>query len=485
MSFSVLSDEALINSSTILDNIFITDFMPYADEVAIKVYIYGLFQCANRTGRDNDINDIAIALGVEQKQIVDSVKYWENAGVIRILNENPLRVEYLPLKLLPSKVRKHDPEKYRDFVSQLEKMILTRTLTPNELIKFVDTLEEYKISPDAMLMIAHYCINLKGSNIHSNYILTVAKAWANEGVKTAGQVEAKLKELEATTDDIRQIFFALGLKSSPDFEDKQYFIKWNTSWGYDLESILFVAKLCKKRGGIKKLDSLLDSFYRLGIFTLADIKSYSEYIESTRNLAININKTIGVYYENVDTIVEQYISPWLQKGFEAVGLKLVATYCLKHTIKTLEGMNDQIEKLYASGIVSPEAIANHYEQLKLTDERIKEILKNLGTSRMVTNSDRDYYNTWTNMWGMSDEIIDFAVSRASGKSGSISYLNYLIASFKEAGAKTVSECEKISQTPSKIGGNSQNSQHISDRHIYSKEEINKLFDMEDESKFDI
>ena len=99
---------------------------------------------------------------------------------------------------------------------------MARPLTPNELLKYIEVVEDYKISKEAMVLIAKYCVNSKGQNINSNYILTVAKAWANEGIKSIEQVELKLKEMEAQSENMRAVFFALGLKSLPDFEDKQY-----------------------------------------------------------------------------------------------------------------------------------------------------------------------------------------------------------------------------------------------------------------------
>lgn len=484
MPFSALSHEALLNNSTIIDNMFITDFMPNADEIAVKVYLYGLVLCASKVTTNNSLDNVSLALGVERKLVVDAIKYWEQVGAVKITSENPLEFEYLPLKSILAKPRKYNPNKYSDFVAQIENIILARPLTPNELLKYIEVVEDYKITTEAMLLIAKYCVDSKNQNVPTNYILTVAKAWANEGITTVEQVETKLKEMESQTETMRQVFFALGLKSTPDFEDKQYYIKWTTSWGYDLESILFAAKLCKKRGGIKKLDSTLDNFYKLGLFTLADIQKQSEYIEYTRNLAININKTIGVYYENIDTIVEQYVSIWLGKGYDATGLKRIATYCLKRNVKSLEGMDNIVCDLYSKGIVTDSSICDYFEEQKRIDERIKQILQTIGTSRLVTNTDRDYYNTWKNVWGMDDSIIDYAAQKSCGKSFSFAYLNSLMATYKQNNVKSIEDCEKIAINPSKIGTNSTNSQIIEQKQLYTKDELNALFNTEEGSATD-
>ncbi len=484
MPFSSLSRDALNNSSTVIDNMFITDLMPNADETAIKVYLYGLVQCADKVTSNNTLDAACLVLGLERKQVINSLKYWEEVGAIRIIKENPLEFEYIPIKSIALKPKKYNTDKYSDFVSQIENMILDRALTPNELLKYIEVVEEYKISTDALILITKYCVETKNRHINSNYILTVARAWANEGIKTLEQVEEKLKEMESQTDSMRQVFLALGLKSTPDFDDKQYFIKWTTSWGYDLESILYTAKLCKKRGGVKKLDSLLDNFYKLGLFTLADIQKQSEYIEYTRNLAFNITKTLSIFYENIDTIVELYITEWLNKGYEAIGLKIIANYCFKRNLRNLEIMNNIISDLYSKGIISSNSVQAYFEEQALIDSKIKNLLNTLGTSRYVNNTDRDYYNTWTNVWGMSEEIINYAAKQSVGKSFSFAYMNSVLAGYKENNVKTIEDCEKIAINPSKIDTNNTNTQIISDKHIYSKEELDNLFNEENKGALD-
>ena len=481
MALSRLSSETLINNYTLLDNMFISEYMVNADENAIKVYLYGLMQCSNISGRDNTLEGMSLALGIVTSEIIDAINYWESVGAIRIISSDPFSFEYIPLKTeLRSKVKKYDPEKYRDFIAQLESMILHRTMSQNELLKYIDVMDEYKITPEAMLMIASYCINLKGSQIHSNYILTVAKAWANEGVKNIDQVEDKLRELEANTDSMRQVFYALGLKSSPDFDDKQFYIKWTSSWGYDLESILFVAKLCKKRGGMKKLDSMLDNFYKLGLYNIQDLEEHNKRIEYTTNLAIKIVKSIGDYYNNIEPVVEQYIVPWLEKGYDAKGLLTIANYCFHKNIRKMSDMNNLVLEFYSNGIISNEAIDEHFTQLIMVEKRIKGILKKLGSSRNVSLQDKDFYRVWTENWGFSDDIIDYAVELCIGKSNSIAYINRLLSNWHNSGLKTLVECKRDSSNISQVASSTFGMQRN-----YTESELEQIYgNLEDESRFD-
>lgn len=475
MALCKFSSEQLIDGYTMLDNLFIHQYLPVADEFAVKVYVYGLFQCKNITGKDNSIEGMSLALGVEQKEIIQAFDYWENLGVVRYLSREPLAVEYLPIKQSIGRVKKYSPEKYADFIKQLESLFVERILTQNELLNYVEIIEEYKIKPEAMIMIASYCINLKGGKVHSNYIFTVAKSWANEGVTTVEKVDEKLKDLESNTENMRQVFYELGLKSTPDWEDKQSFIKWNTSWGFDLESILYTAKMCKRRGGMFRLDSMLDNFYRLGLYTLEDIKEHTEYIKQMQDLARSVTKALGLYYEVIDPIVENYIAVWLKQGFDSQGIMYLAKYCMRRNIRTLESMNYVVKEFYDNGFIHSDAIFEYIQKKKGIDTDIKRIIETMGSMRNVNNSDRDLYRTWTATWGFEMDVLLYTAELSKGKSHSFAYMNQLLSTWHTNNIHSLEGCKKAWEaTGSANNANSTTKQKLSMERQYTEEELDAL-----------
>lgn len=446
MALCKFSSEQLIDGYTMLDNLFIHQYLPISDDFVVKVYIYGLFQCKNITGGDNSIEGISLALGVEQNEILQAFDYWENLGIVRYSSREPLIVEYLPIKQNIARVKKYSPEKYADFIKQLEILFAEKILTQNELLNYVEIIEEYKIKAEAMIMIASYCINLKGAKVHSNYVFTVAKSWANEGVTTVEKVEKKLKELESNTENMRQVFYELGLKSTPDWEDKQSFIKWNSSWGFDLESIIFTAKQCKRRGGMFRLEAMLDNFYRLGLYTLEDIKEHTEYIKHMQELAKKVTKALGLYYEVIDPIVENYIAVWKKNGFDEQGIMMLAEYCMRRNIRTLEGMNYVVGEFYNGGFISNEAVAENIQKKKNIDNDIKRIIESIGSMRNVNNADRDAYKTWTEAWGFGMETLNYTAELSKGKSHSFTYMNQLLSNWHTNNIHSLADCQKAWQS---------------------------------------
>lgn len=444
MPFCRFTNESYIDNFTFLDNLFVSEYLPYADENAIKVYVYGLYLCSNPNTRDNSIDSMATVLNISVDDVVNAYEYWNEQGLITITSKTPLEVRYLPVKASIAPPKKYKPEKYSEFNVALQQLFPTRMITPNEYNEYYNVIETYHIKPEAMLMIIQYCVNLKGVDIRFPYVITVAKDWANSGVKTCADVEEKLKEYESTSDNIRAILSALGKKVTGDLEDREYYIKWTKSWGFEFNSILFAAKQCNKKGGMKKLDKLLDNYFRLNLYTPKEMKDYKAHRESLYTIARDVNKTIGVYYESLDYIVESYINPWTQKGFDEHAIITVAQYCFRRNIRTLEGVGLAINKFYKLGLVSTESINRYLDHLLENDEVISNILKEAGCARSVITTDREYYNTWSDTWGFSNDVILYAASLATSKSLPFPYINQILSRWREEGVKSVEDAKNSS-----------------------------------------
>lgn len=96
-------------------------------------------------------------------------------------------------------------------------------------------------------MIVQYCINLKGMSVRYPYILTVARNWVADGVRTASDVEDKLNEYDKQSGEMQKVLAALQRKGGAELEEKQMLLKWTRSWGYELDAVLTAAKRSKAR----------------------------------------------------------------------------------------------------------------------------------------------------------------------------------------------------------------------------------------------
>jgi len=467
MSFAKFSSDFLMETFTLVDNLFIIEHLPCCDEKQIKVYLYGLYLCSN-PAKDNSIDALCARLDMTESEIASIYEYFEDMGLVRIISREPLEIKYLSLKKAMQPPKKYKGEKWDGFNTHLQHLFPERMLTPNEFNEYYMFLDESKMDQDALLMVVRYCIDLKGENVRYPYILTVARNWVADGVKTAEDVENKLKEYDMQSEQMRSVLAALGRKSGAELEDKQMLLKWTRSWGYELDAILTAAKTLKGGKTFKKLDAKLDEFYRMSIFSAEEMFDYQKKREELRNIAIVVNKNLGLFYESLEHEIEVYIVPWTAKGYDEEALSTISHHCYLTAIRTLEGMNNVVSKFFSLGRLSAESIKEYLALQIAQDAKIKKIIEKCGRSRNVTPADRDFYKTWTANWGFDDELILYAAEQAQGKTYPTPYINQLLSAYKSKGISTVEQAKAMPSPSSE--------KHVSDHEerVYSPEEMQSI-----------
>lgn len=478
MGFCKFSSQSVISNKTEVDNIFINDFLPYAPENAVKVYLYGLYKCNNSSSYDNTLESFAKVLKISEEEILDIYEFWESEGLIQILNTVPIEIRYMPIKNIVNNTKKFNTSKYGDFNLKAQEIIEGRMISPNEYSEYYDTIESFHIEPEALLMIMKYCVNLKGPNVGYNYILTVAKNWAYDNVRTVADVEDRLISYEQYSDNVKLLLKAMGLKKVGGIEEKELYLKWTKELDFSFETIIAVAKMLKKpttKISFNFLDEKLLKYYEMRLMSIEEIKEFEDNKANMYEIAKKIAKTLGLYYENYDSIVETYISKWLSMGFSEESVEKIAQYCFKNSIRKFENMNLVILKFYKLGLLSLESLQKYFEEVLSEDEKIKDLLLQLGAdNRSVNSYDREFYKNWTHNWGISSELINYAASLASGKSQPMKYLNGILAKWHENKITTVEDAKKVSIDIS-FKEQKKPASNIKSRD-YTKEELSALFD---------
>lgn len=478
MAFCKFSSQSVINNRTEVDNIFINDFLPYAPENAIKVYLYGLYKCNNANAYDNSLESFSKVLNLSEEEILEIYHYWENEGLVQVLNSVPIEIRYMPLKNVILNTKKYKTSKYGDFNQKAQEIIEGRMISPNEYSEYYDAIETLHLEPEALLMIIKYCVNLKGINIGYSYILTVAKNWAYDNVRTVSDVEDRLITYEQYSDNIKMLLKAMGLRKVGGIEEKELYIKWTRDFDFDFDTVISVVRLLKKptiRMSFIDLDNLLTKYFEMRLLSIEDIKEFENSKKNMYEIAKKITKTLGLYYQNFDSIVETYISKWLSMGFSEEALENIAQYCFKNSIRRFEEMNIIVMKFYKLGLLSIESLQAYFEDVLSEDEKIKELLLLLGIQNRAVNSfDREFYKNWTENWGMSQDLIKYGASLAVGKAQPMRYLNGIFVKWHTSKISSVEEAKKISVSFENKETKKQ-AANLRTRE-YTKEELGALFD---------
>jgi hypothetical protein len=401
------------NSFVLLDNNFVTSFMPECNELELKVYIFGLYLCAKPLSKDNSIEHIKDALNISEKDLLEIFSSLEQKGLVAIYSYDPLQIQYRRGdNRQASKLYKK--EKYADFNAQLEAYFPDKMIVnPNQYVQYYDFIESSNMQPEALLMIIKHCVDTKGSSVSGNYILQVARSWVQDGIRSIAQVEDRILQRELNAGNLKEIAAAIGKTSQITEEDKDFYTKWTENWGYDMPAILAACK--KSLKSMSKLDTVLDDCFKNGAISSLEVETYIKNKKKLVENAIQVIKELGTYYEYTAPVVEEYISPWQQKGYSSEGIVMIAKYCFRNSIKRLPEMDHIVNTFFNMGIISDEALAQHFEKLQKDDEKITHLLELLGSSRIVTINDRDMFNIWTNTWGFTYDTICEVAKLCVGK----------------------------------------------------------------------
>lgn len=191
MSLVSFSRGYVTDGYTNLSNIFIEEHLPYANGDCVRVYLYGLYLCQNATSADNTMESMASKLGISTNNIKDAFEFWEQRGLVQILDTVPIEIKYLPIKHNAAKVRKLPQGQYDDFNTKAQALLDGRMITTTEFHEYYAFMESLHFEPRALLLVIQNCVAYKGFTVGYAYILTVAKNLAYEGLTTYQAVAEK------------------------------------------------------------------------------------------------------------------------------------------------------------------------------------------------------------------------------------------------------------------------------------------------------
>ncbi|MBQ7831280.1 MAG: DnaD domain protein [Clostridia bacterium] len=438
------------NAYTIVENKFITKYLPEADGFAVKVYLYGLYLCEN-TDTDFGVRAMAEVLKTTEDKIQEAFAFWQDYDLVEILAKDPLTVQYLPVRSTVGKPKKIRYEQYADFNKELQRKMqkVGKFVSPGDYIKYMHFLEENTIQPQAFLLIAEYCINKQGENVSPSYVFNKAKKLIRNGLTTYEQVEKELSNYNAHEGDLLAIFTAMSAyQHTPDEADYELYTKWTEAFGLTKDGILTAAKKLK-RGTMNSLDITLTELFEKGKTDAAEIEAYITHREMLTSLAFRLGRKLGIKVQNPAPYVDEYVEKWYNYGFEESSLLDIALFCMKTERGDFNSMHELVSSLFADGIVSAEGVKEFLKE-KNSELKLFTKLRTICGGIRGNAANLSLIHTWHD-WKFSDEMILEAAKRSAASANPIPYMNKILSDWKHAG---VYEVNSIPEPDSRGAGTS-------------------------------
>lgn len=470
MAFCEFSNEVISKNFITIDNVFVSEFLPNASDNCVKVYLYGLYLCSS--SKDNSLDNFAKIMGLSKEDIISIYYYWQEEGLVQVLNIDPIQVRYLPVKNAINKIKKYNVDKYTNFNIACQELFENKMLTPRDLEEFYYLIENFQMEKDALLKVIDYCIKLKGNNVSINYITTVAKNWAYDGVKTVSDVDERILDQERISGDIVLLLKAIGIRRQANVDEFKLYLTWTKDMEIDKDILIHIAKGSKVKT-FTRLDDYVKKCYSLKLESLKEIDDYFDSREKMFTLAKNVVKNLGLYYSDLTEVIDTYISNWLQLGFEEEAILKLSRFAFKSSIRTLESFDNQVNNMFKLGLLTNTSIDNYMANVVKNDGVICQILEKLSIDRKVNSVDRTFYKTWIYDWGMTSELISFAVENAVGRYMPMQYVNKILSEYHINKISTIDDAKKFKPAVSTLAKTTGKEVKKTE---YSKQELDSLFD---------
>ncbi|MCG8482332.1 MAG: DnaD domain protein [Clostridia bacterium] len=310
---------------TQIENMFINEYMPFADGNYVKVYLFALMYADKSSALTNDT--IAKHLKMEIEDVLKAWSYWEKQGVIKKKyksKDNPFDyvVEFISLKQLfvksvnkgissqPS-VKKSTASVFETAMENenIKKMfdelqgIIGRPFEGNEMFEIIDWIDHYKMDPQLITQAYTYDVNKKNNNSFK-YIASIVRNWFDNKVKTIDDLENYFEKTDKRYTMYKRVLKSLGLNFRyPTEEEKRLMDTWFDEYHFDMETIL---KACKKTASISNpnisyINTILKNWHKKENSPTKDssaFKDKSEKVKSTKKI-FDAYKIIRKKNENI------------------------------------------------------------------------------------------------------------------------------------------------------------------------------------------
>ena len=449
MAFCTFSKE-VDNAYTVIENKFITKYLPEADGFAVQVYLYGLLLCQN-TESEFSIRSMAEVLKTTEEQIMQAYAFWEDYDLVEILSREPFAVQYLPVRSASGRPKKTHYGQYADFNKELQRKMqkVGKFISAGDYIKYMRFLEENEMQSQAFLLVAEYCINKQGEAVSPSYIFNKAKKLIRGGFFTYEQVEKELSNYNTNEGNLLAVYAGLGLSGrTPDESDYALYSKWTEKLGFTQGGILTAAKK-QKRGSMTSLDFTLDELYAKGKTEAKEMENYLTERELLANLTFRLGRKLGVKVQNPATYIEEYTEKWYSYGFEEGSLLDIALYCLKTERGDFECMHETVRSLFKNGVVSADGVKAYLKEKNNELKLFGKIQAVCGGLRK-SSANLDLVSTWQ-AWGFDESMILEAAKRSASGSNPIPYMNKILSDWKQKNVFTISAIPTAPTTTAQSG----------------------------------
>ncbi|MBR3107136.1 MAG: DnaD domain protein [Clostridia bacterium] len=457
---------ALSYGVTPLENRFLLDYLPAAKGDYIKVYLWGLFACAQK-GPDYTLKEMAEEIFLSVPEIEAALRYWERRGLVTQLSDDPPRYRfYSPAQRAQTPIETSVDTEYVGFAEAVYAAFGDRRkVIPSEISLAWEWVQDVGLPPEAVLMLLHHCMAQKGPNFSFKAAEKLAVRMKEAGVVTPDDAESFLQHNQTVHDGVRKVLSRMGKRRLSTDDELALYEKWVTDWQFQPQAILDACReMTSGDPSFKYLDKILEGLRnRSEARTGEQVAKRLEEEERQKSLAQEVFSRLGV----------RLSGPAAGREYQALleiqphGVLLLAADECRRKSWNLEEMHALLERWKGKGLTTEEAVREYLDKRRGLEMLLREVFESCGHRGKPTAADLILYNKW-HSWGYNQEMICAAAEQArNAEGGKIPYLDKVLEAWHEAGISDIAQVQARKKSEKK---KTVSEQQYTQRH-YTEEEL--------------
>jgi len=442
-----LDGQARVFGVTALENLFITEYLPYADGSQIKVYLSGLYHSGQADGAFG-VREMAAELNLEESQVLSALRYWERRRLVERVSDNPPTYvfHHLGQRMLTGQDGMSGDRAYIEFSEAVYAQFgERRKLRPNDVALAFEWVQELGLTQEVVLMLLNHFADTRGVHFSFKSAQTLAVMMKEEGISTPEQAEQYLGHSKKTHAGARAVLSMFNLRRLPTEPELALYRKWTEQWGFDEQGILAACgqTVTASNPSFSYLNGILERLKNKGAGTAPGQvrKQLAEEGEDAAEVK-KVLETLGVFSVSAFSVLPAYLA--LRERFPA-GMILLAAKSVRARNGTFEHLEPKLLSWKEMGLDSESRVLKHLKELKAYEPMMFKVFERLQMDGRPGEPDLLRLKAWLD-GGQGEELILEAAEQARGARQKLPYMERVLANWKKDGVDTAAKAKARPET---------------------------------------
>lgn len=429
-------DQARVFGVTPVENLFITEYLPYADGEKIKVYLCGLYHSRFPQG-DYSVAQMAAELNLEEAQVLAALRYWERRRLVERVSDNPpaYLFHHLGQRMLTGQDEMAGERGFVEFSETLYAQFGDRRkLRPSDVALAYEWVQELGLPQEVVLMLLNHMSETRGLNFSFKSAQPLAVMMREDGILTTEQAEQYLSHTKRTHSGAKAVLAQFNLRRLPTEPEMALYRKWTEEWAFDDQAVLAACTetVNANNPSFSYLNGILERLKNKGGGT--SLKKVEQVLLQENEDASQAKQVLDILGAKVSvyTVMPAYLD--LRTRYPDAMILLAAK-----SIRARGGVFEQLEPKLAAwremGLTEEKKVLSHLKELKAFEPLMLKAFERAGQDGRPGEHDLLRLKGWL-ADGHSQEMILEAADQARSSRQKLPYMEKVLENWKKNGIMT-------------------------------------------------